>query len=103
MLFVGMLAVLVGQASVEDILPGLALDSTQGSSKQRFTEEETEWSLHGGYGYFVTATVAPTLHILSQAMAGAGAVAALTFSRRVVKTLFRLSKTGYNSLRIEYG
>ena len=71
LLFVGMLAVLVRQASAEDILPQLALDSTQGSSKQRFTEEETEWSLKGGYGYFVRVTVAPTLHILSQAMAGA--------------------------------
>ena len=98
-----MLAVLVGQASTEDILTGLALDSTQGSSKQRFTEEETEWSLQGGYGCFVTKTVAQTLYILSLAMAGAGAVAALTFICWVVKTLFRLSKTGYNSSRIEYG
>ena len=103
LLFVGMLAVLVGQASAEDILPGLALDSIQGSSEQRFTGEETEWSLHGGYDYFVTETVAQPLYILSLAMAGAGAVAALTFIRWVVKTLLRLSKTGYNSSRIEYG
>ena len=88
LLFVGMPAVLVGQVSMEDILPGLALDSTQGFSKQRFTEGETEWSLQGGYGYFVTTTAAPTLYVLSQAMAGARAVAALTFTRRVVKTLF---------------
>ena len=80
-----MLAVLVGQASAEDILSGLALDSTQGSSEQRFKEEETEWSLQGGYGYFGTATVAPTLHTLSQAMAGVGAVTALTLICWVVK------------------
>ena len=73
MLFMGMLAVLVGQAN---------------------TEEETEWSPQGGYGYFETTTVAQTLHVLSQAMAGAGAVVALTFTRWVVKTLVRLSKTG---------
>ena len=76
------------QASTEDILPELALDTTQGSSEQRFTEEEAEWSLQGGYGYFVTKTVAPTLYILSLAMVGAGAVAALTFISWVVKTLF---------------
>ena len=103
MLFVGMLAVLVGQASAEDILPSLTLDSIQGSSEQRFTWEETEWSLQGGYDYFVTETVAPTLYILSLAMTGAGAVAALTFIRWVVKTLLHFSKTGNNSSRIEYG
>ena len=67
-----MLAVLVGQASAE---------------------EETEWSPQGGYGYFVTTTVAQTLHVISQAMAGAGVVVALTFTHWVVKTLVRLNKT----------
>ena len=84
-----MLAALVGQASTRDILQKLVLNNTQGSSKQRFTE----WSPQGGYGYFVTATVAPTLHILSQVMAGFGAVVALTLARWVVKTLVRLGKT----------
>ena len=93
MLFVGMLAALVGQANMRDILQRLVLNSTQGFSKQRFMGEKTEWSPQGGYGYFVTATVAPTLHILSQAMAGFGAVVALTFTRWVVKTLVRLGKT----------
>ena len=86
MLFVGMLAVLAGQASAEDILLEVALDSTQGSSVQRFREEEIEWSLQGGYGYFLTKTIAPTLYILSLAMIGAGAIAALTFISWVVKT-----------------
>ena len=58
MLFVGMLAALVGQANTRDILQRLVLNSTQGFSKQRFTGEKTEWSPQGGYGYFVTATVA---------------------------------------------
>ena len=89
-----MLAALVGQASMEDILQGLVLSSTQGSSKQWFMGEETEWSPQRGYGYFVTATVAPALHVLSQAMAGVEAVVALTFTCWVVKTLFRLSKIG---------
>ena len=87
MLFVGMLAVLAGQASAEDILLEVALDSTQGSSVQRFREEEIEWSLQGGYGYFLTKTIAPTLYILSLAMIGAGAIAALTFISWVVKTV----------------
>ena len=103
MLFVGMLAVLVGQASVEDILPGIAQDNTRGFSKQKFSERETEWSLQGGYGYFFSTTIAPTLHVLSQAMDGAGAVVALTFTCWVVKTLFRLSKTGSKNSRIEHG
>jgi len=47
-----MLAVLVGQARAEDILPGIAPDSIRGFSKQKFSERETEWSLQGGYGYF---------------------------------------------------
>ena len=97
LLFVGMLAVLVGQVSAEDILPGIAPDSIRGFSKQKFSERETEWSLQGGYGYFYSTTIAPTLHVLSQAMDGAGAVVALTFTCWVVKTLFRLSKTGYNN------
>jgi len=82
-----MLAVLAGQASAEDILLEVALDSTQGSSVQRFREEEIEWSLQGGYGYFLTKTIAPTLYILSLAMIGAGAIAALTFISWVVKTV----------------
>ena len=94
----GMLAVLVGQASVEDILPGIAQDSTRGFSKQKFSEGETEWSLQGGYGYFFSTTVALTLYVLSQAMDGTGAVVALTFTRCVVKTLFRLSKTAAGQL-----
>jgi len=102
LLFVGMLAVLVGQASAEDILPQLALDSTHGSSEQRFTEEEIERNQLGNYGYLVTKTVVPTLYILSLAMVGAGAVAALIFIGWVVKTLFRLSKIGYkNSILLE--
>ena len=95
MLFVGMLAVLVGQASTEDSLAGIAPDSIRGFSKPKFSEREREWSLQGSYGYFVSTTVALTLHLLSQAMDGVGAVVALTFSCWVVKTLFRLSKTGY--------
>jgi hypothetical protein len=88
---------------VEDILLELALDSTQGSSVQRFREEETEWSLQGGYGYFLTKTVAPTLYILSLAMIGAGAFVALTFISWVVRTVFRFSKTGYNNSGVKDG
>ena len=103
LLFVGMLAVLVGQASAEDILSGITPDSIRGFSKPKSSEREIEWSLQGAYGYFVSTTVAPTLHALSQAIDGAGAVVALTFTCWVVKTLFRLSKTGYNNLRVEHG
>jgi len=73
---------------VEDILLELALDSTQGSSVQRFREEETEWSLQGGYGYFLTR---------------AGAFVALTFISWVVRTVFRFSKTGYNNSGVKDG
>ena len=103
MLFVGMLAVLVGQANAEGILPQLAGDSMHGYSEQKFTKEEIEWNQQGGYGYFVTKTVVQTLHILSLAMVGAGAVAALTIISWVIKTLVRLSKTGFNSSRIVHG
>ena len=96
-----MLAVLAGQASAEDILLEVALDSTQGSSVQRFREEEIEWSLQGGYGYFLTKTIAPTLYILSLAMIGAGAIAALSFISWEVKKVIRSSKTGYNKAGVE--
>ena len=102
LLFVGMLAVLVGQASAEDILSGITSDSERGFSKPEFSEREIEWSLQGGYGYFVSTTVAPTLHVFSQAIDGVGAIVALTFTCWVVKTLFRLSKTGYNNSGIEH-
>ena len=98
-----MLAVLVGQASAEDILSGITSDSERSSSKPEFSEREIEWSLQGGYGYFVSTTVAPTLHVFSQAIDGVGAIVALTFTCWVVKTLFRLSKTGYNNSRIDHG
>ncbi|XP_023331405.1 uncharacterized protein LOC111703634 [Eurytemora carolleeae] len=103
LLFVGMLAVLVGQASAEEIPSGITPDSIGGFSKPKFSEIEIEWSLQGGYGYFVSTTVAPTLHVLSQAMDGAGAVEALTFTCWVVRTLFRISKTGYINSRMEHG
>ena len=97
-----MLAVLVGQASTEDVLSGIAPDSIQVFSKPKFSEREIEWSLQGGYGYFVSTTVAPTLHVIGQAIDGARAIVALTFTCWVVKTLFRLSKTGYNNSGIEH-
>ena len=103
MLFVGMLAVLVGQASAEDILSGITPGSVRVFSEPKFSEREIEWSLQGGYGYFVSTTVAPTLHVFSQAIDGVGAIVALTFTCWVVKTLFRLSKTGYNNSGIDFG
>ena len=98
----GMLAVLVGQASAEDVLSGITPDSIRVFSKPKFSEREIEWSLQGGYGYFVSTTVAPTLHVISQVIDGAGAIVALTFTCWVVKTLFRLIKTGYNNSGIEH-
>ena len=97
-----MLAVQVGQASTEDVLSGITPDSIQVFSKPKFSEREIEWILQGGYGYFVSTTVAPTLHVIGQAIDGAGAIVALTFTCWVVKTLFRLSKTGYINLGIEH-
>ena len=103
MLFVGMLAVLVGQASAEVILPWIAGDNMQDYSEQKFTKGEIEWNQQGGYGYFVTKTMVQTLHILNLAMVGAGAVVALTIISWVIKTLVRFSKTGFNSLRTVQG
>ena len=97
-----MLAVLVGQASAEGVLSVIIPDSIQVFSKPKVLEREIEWSLQGGYGYFVSTTVAPTLHVISQAIDGAGAVVAFTFTSWVVKTLFRLSKTGYNNSGIKH-
>ena len=88
MLFVGMLAVLVGQASAEDVLSGITPDSIRVFSKPKFSKREIEWSLQGDYGYFVSTTVAPTLHVICQVVDGAGAIVAFTFSYWVVKTLF---------------
>ena len=97
MLFVGMLAVLVGQASTEDVLSGIISDSVRVFSKPKFSEREVEWSLQGDYDYFVSRTVTPTLHVINQVMDGAGAIVALAIKRWVVKTLFRLIKTEYNN------
>ena len=103
LLFEGLIDVLAEQANAEDILLELALDCTQGSSVQRFRDEETEWSLLGGYGYFLTKTVALTLYTLSLAMTGAGAITALSFISWVVKTVIRFSKTGYDKSGLEDG
>ena len=85
-----MLAVLVGQASTEDVLSsGITPDSIQVFSKPKFSEREIEWILQGGYGYFVSTTLAPTLHVISQVIDGAGAIVVLTSTCWVVKTLFR--------------
>ena len=92
-----MLAVLVGQASAEDVLSGINPDSLRVFSKPSFSEREIEWSLQGDYGYFVSTTVAPTLHVICQVIDGTGAIVALTFMCWVVKTLFRLIKTEYNN------
>ena len=97
MLFVGMLAVLVGQASAEDVLSGITPDSIRVFSKPKFSEREIEWSLQGDYGYFVSTTVTPTLLVINQVIDGAGAVVALAITCWVVKTLFRLIKTEYNN------
>ena len=97
MLFVGMLAVLVGQASAEDVLSGIISDSVRVFSKPKFSEREIEWSLQGDYDYFVSTTVTPTLHLINQVMDGAGAIVALAITCWVVKTLFRLIKTEYNN------
>ena len=97
-----MLAVLVGQASTEDVLSRIAPDSIRVLSKPKFSEREIEWSLQGGYGYFVSTTVAPTLHIISQVIDGAGAIVILAFTCWVVKTLFLLIKTGYNYSGIKH-
>ena len=100
MLFVGMMAIVVGPVSMEDILLELDLDSAQGFSVRGF-REETEWSQLGGHGYLLTKTVAPTLYTLSLAMIGAGEIAALSFISWVVKTVIRFSKTGYNKSGVE--
>ena len=92
-----MLAVLVGQASAEDVLSGINPDSLRVFSKPSFSEREIEWSLQGDYGYFVSTTVTPTLHVINQVMDGAGAIVALAITCWVVKTLFRLIKTEYNN------
>ena len=97
MLFVGMLAVLVGQASAEDVLSGIIPDSVRVFSKPKFSEREIEWSLQGDYDYFVSTTVTPTLHVINQVMDGAGAIVALAITCWVVKTLFRLIKTEHNN------
>ena len=97
MLFVGMLAVLVGQASAEDVLSGITPDSVRVFSKPKFSEREVEWNLQGNYGYFASTTVIPTLYIINQAINGAGAIVALAITCWVVKTLFRLIKTDYNN------
>ena len=103
MLFVGMLAVLVGQASAEVILPRPAGDNMQDYSEQKFTKGEIKWNQQGGYGYFVTKTMVQTLHILNLAMVGAGAVVALTIISWVIKTLVRFSKMGLSSSRKVHG
>ena len=92
-----MLAVLVGQASAEDVLSGIIPDSVRVLSKPKFSEREVEWSLQGDYDYFVSRTVTPTLHVINQVMDGAGAIVALAITCWVVKTLFRLIKTEYNN------
>ena len=97
MLFLGMLAVLVGQASAEDVLSGIIPDSVRVFSNPKFSEREIEWSLQGDYDYFVSTTVTPTLHVINQVMDGAGAIVALAITCWVVKTLFRLIKTEYNN------
>ena len=97
MLFVGMLAVLVGQASAEDVLSGITPGSVRVFSEPKFSERGVEWNLQGDYGYFVSTTVIPTLHIINQAINGAGAIVALAITCWVVKTLFRLIKTEYNN------
>ena len=92
-----MLAVLVGQASTEDVLSGIISDSVRVFSKPKFSEREVEWSLQGDYDYFVSRTVTPTLHVINQVMDGAGAIVALAITCWVVKTLFRLIKTEYSN------
>ena len=92
-----MLAVLVGQASAEDVLSEITPDNVRVFSKPKVSEREVEWDLQGDYGYFVSTTVIPTLHITNQAINGAGAIVALAITCWVVKTLFRLIKTEYSS------
>jgi len=92
-----MLAVLVGQASAEDVLSGITPGSVRVFSKPKFSERGVEWNLQGDYGYFVSTTVIPTLHIINQAINGSGAIGALAITCWVVKTLFRLIKTEYNN------
>jgi len=92
-----MLAVLVGQASAEDVLSGITPGSVRVFSEPKFSERGVEWNLQGVYGYFVSTTVIPTLHIINQAINGAGAIVALAITCWVVKTLFRLIKTEYNN------
>ena len=101
LLFEGMIAVLAEQANTEVSLKELALDCIQGSSVQRFRKEETEWSLLGSYGYFLTRTVAPTLHALSLAMIVTGAITSLSFISWVAKAMIRSRKTGYGKSEVE--
>ena len=54
LLFVGMLAVLVGQASAENVLSGITPDSVRVFSKPKLSEREVEWNLQGNYGYFAS-------------------------------------------------
>ena len=97
-----MLAVLVGQASAEDVLSEITPDNVRVFSKPKASEREVEWNLQGDYDYFVSTTVTPTLHVINQVMDGAGAVVALAITCWVVKTLFRLIKTEYNNSGIEH-
>ncbi len=90
-----MLAVLVGQASAENVLSGTTPGSVRVFSEPKFSERGVEWNLQGVYGYFVSTTVIPTLHIINQAINGSGAIVALAITCWVVKTLFRLIKTEY--------
>ena len=61
LLFVGMLAVLVGQTSAEVILPRIAGDNMQDYSEQKFTKGEIERNQQGRLWLFCNKNHGPNL------------------------------------------